>query len=823
MKGKLVLILLVVSVYAGFGQNAWKKSGIILAPPVCYASDEIHSSFIEPPREYYERLKSASTQKATIEVTYTGFSNEAMQAFQYAVGIWESLIYSPVPIRIKANFTSLAKGTLGSCGPTVYYKNFNSTQKSDTYYPVALVEKMLGEEVNGAGQFDIVGNFNKDFTNWYFGTDGKTPPLQYDFVSTVLHELAHGLGFAGNLDSQSGKGGYSYNSEMLPGVFDNFITDKNSGKLVNTGIYPNPSIALHQGLTSGFLEFATKLSGNEIPRLYAPALWDGGSSVYHLDETTYAASDTNSLMTPFAASGEAVHTPGPNSLAIMYEMGWKSVSIKHKPLKDIESVSGPIGFNAEITSDYDLDSTKLYLVYSGNRFLKSDSVLLKPTNIAANFSAQLSNIQSGSVSYFFSATDVMNRRFVYPSNAPVNNLSFKIGIDKLPPVVAHEAIKYMLVSETSAKISAEVTDNIGIKSARIEYFINGGAIQTVSMLNDTDDTFTGTLAFPSGTLKDGDKISYRIIATDVSSQSNIGRSPESGFYIFFIQGIQPPVERYVNNFDAITNDFIGSDFNILKVSGFDSPALNSAHPYLSPDTDDTNFNFISILKYPIILKAGGKMSFDEVVLVEPGEPGTKFGDDEFWDYVIVEGSKDGGTNWKPLINGYDSNSQKTWYLLFINSTSGQNSTAVPSKSLFVKREFELLANGNFQAGDTIQVRFRLFSDPYSHGWGWIIDNLAIQDYKTDANSLAISEGEVNFFPNPASDRLYLQLQTKNTIENLVLKAFNSSGKQVYNQQFKVASNAFETSVDLANYIPGLYLFSLESETEKVITRKILVR
>ncbi|OFX52817.1 MAG: hypothetical protein A2066_16705 [Bacteroidetes bacterium GWB2_41_8] len=823
MRGRLVLVLLFVSVYTAFGQNAWKKSGIILDPPVCYASDEIHSSFIEPPREYYERLKSASTQKANIEVTYTGFSNEAMQAFEYAVSIWESLIYSPVTIRIKANFTSLAKGTLGSCGPTVYYKNFNSTQKINTYYPVALVEKMLGEEVNGVNQFDIVGNFNKDFTNWYFGTDGKTPAFKYDFVSTVLHELAHGLGFAGNLDSQSGKGGYSYNYEMLAGIFDSFITDKNGNKLVKTSIYPNPSVALHQGLTSGFLEFATKLSGNEIPRLYAPATWDGGSSVYHLDETTYAASDTNSLMTPFAASGEAVHTPGPNSLAIMYEMGWKSISVKHKPLKDIEFVSGPIDFSAEIKSDYDLDSTKLYLVYSGNRFLKSDSVLLKPTDISANFSARLSNIQSSSLSYFFSVTDVMNRRFVYPSNAPANNLSFKIGIDKTPPVVAHEAIKYMLVSENSVKINAEVTDNIGIKSARVEYFINGGLIQTVLMQNEANDTFTGNLAFPSGTLKDGDKISYRIAATDVSSQSNVGRSPESGYNIFYIQGIQAPVERYVNNFDTETNDFIGSDFNVSKVTGFDSPALNSAHPYLSPDTDDTNFNFIAILKYPIILKMGGKMSFDEVVLVEPGETGTKFGDEEFWDYVIVEGSKDGGTNWKPLINGYDSNAQKTWYLLFINSTSGQNSTGVPTKSLFVKREFELLANGNFQAGDTIQVRFRLFSDPYSHGWGWIIDNLAIQDYKTDANSLAISEGEVSFFPNPASDRLNLQLQTKNTIGNLVLKAFNSSGKLVYNQQFKVGSTEFQTSVDLANYIPGLYLFSLEYGSEKAITRKILVR
>lgn len=822
MRGRLVFTLLIVSVYAGYSQNSWKKEGIKLPHPICYASDETHSSFLEPPLEYYERLKSASTQKSNIEVTYTGFSAEAQKAFEHAVSIWESLIYSPVPIRVKANWQSLSQGVLASCGPTDYFKNFDSSQKWNVYYPIVLVEKMLGEEVNSPDQFDLVGSFNKDFTNWYFGIDGNTPDNQYDFVSTVMHELAHGLGFSGFFYSDSrGRGGYG--TDGLSAIFDQFVTDNNLNNLVNKSIYPNPSTKLHQGLTSGWLDFNTKLLDNQIPRLYAPSTWDDGSSIYHLDEVTYAASDTNSMMTPFAAKGEAVHNPGPNSLAIMYDMGWKTVSFKHKQLKDIEFVSGPVEFITEILSDYDLDLSKVFLVYSGNKFLKTDSVLLKATDIPANFSTKISMGKTTELNYYFSATDAKGRRFVFPSNAPTRYLTFKIGIDKVAPVVTHEPVKYMVTTNLSAKIDAEVTDNIGIKTVKIEYFINGGAIREIPLQNDTNDIYTGNLVFPSGMVKDGDKISYRIVAVDSSSQSNIGRSPVSGYNIFYIQGIQNPVDKYVNNFETETNDFIGSDFTVATVTGFDSPALNSAHPYPSPDTDDMNFNFVSILKYPIILKPGGKMSFDEVVLVEPGEPGTKFGDDEFWDYVIVEGSKDGGNNWKPLIDGYDSNAQSSWLALYNSSMSGQNSAVVPGKNLFVKREFELLANGNFQAGDTIQISFRLFSDPYAHGWGWIIDNLTIQDFGTDVNLLSISSGEVVCYPNPASDRLNLQLQTKNTIEKLVLKAFNSSGKMVYIQQFSVESNSFQTTIDLANYIPGLYLFTLDSEGGKVITRKILVR
>jgi hypothetical protein len=381
----------------------------------------------------------------------------------------------------------------------------------------------------------------------------------------------------------------------------------------------------------------------------------------------------------------------------------------------------------------------------------------------------------------------------------------------------------MLTTDKSLKFVAEATDNIGIKSVKIDYYINGGIIKSVAMTNDTNDVYSGTLVFPSGTIKDGDKISYRVVATDASSQSNIGRSPETGYYVFYVQGILSPVEKYVNNFESQINDFISSDFKVLTPAGFDSPALNSPHPYLSPNMDDTEFNFVALLKYPIVLKTGGKMSFDEVVLVEPGEEGNKFGDEDFWDYVIVEGSKDKGATWKPLIDGYDSNSQKSWLTLFNSSMSGNDSKAVPNKSHFVKREFELLANGNFKAGDTIQVRFRLFSDPYSNGWGWIIDNLSIQDIGTDVNLLAVSEGELEIFPNPASGQLRIQLQAKNNVDKVMLKAFDSLGGLAYQQQFAVGSGNFGTTIDISSFRPGLYLFTVNFDGRNSINRKIMVR
>jgi hypothetical protein len=820
MRKIFTFLLFIALVNNGIGQSSWKKEGLKLPYSVCYGSNESHPSRIGPPKEYYDRLKSASTPKATIKVTYIGFPPDAQEAFQYAVDIWETLIYSPVTIRVQATWESLQKSELGHCSPANFYKNFNSTEKQDCYYPISLVEKMLREDMKATDEYDITASFNKDFSNWYFGTDGNTPALQYDFVSTVLHEMAHGLGFSGFFSSQNGSGGYGSDGSA---IFDQFIIDKNGNKLVNSTIYPNPSTKLNLAMTSGWLQFNTQLVGSNLPRLFAPSTWQSGSSIYHLDDSSYPVGDPNSLMTPYTDMGESNHNPGPMVLAIMDEIGWKTISIKHTPLKDIEFTSTPITFNAEIVSDFGLDSSKVFLVYSVNKFAMADSIPLKASDLSGNFSAQLSNLKNGEFDYFFSATDIKNRRFVYPSGAPSKYLSFRIGIDRDLPVVTHYPVKFMLSTYLSSHITVEVTDNIGVKTVTVEYFVNGGLINQIELLNDSTDRYSGNLTFPAGSLKDGDVVSYRIVAVDVSSKSNIGKSPLTGYYTFNIGGIQGPVEKYVNNFNTDTHDFIGPDFNVSTPVGFDSSGLNSPHPYPSPDTDNTNFNLITVLKYPIILKDGGKMSFDEIVLVEPGEAGTKFGSPNFFDYVIVEGSKDAGKTWKPLIDGYDSRAQVAWAKLFNGSMSGNNSTAVATKDLFVKHEFGLLDNGKFNIGDTLQIRFRLFSDPYSHGWGWIIDNLSIQDVGTEVNSFAISSGELIFFPNPASGKLNLQLQSKNKVEKMNLKAYNSSGIMVYNRQYTVGSNSFQTEIDVQNFSPGLYLFTVGPENGKPVTRKIIIR
>ena len=115
----------------------------------------------------------------------------------------------------------------------------------------------------------------------------------------------------------------------------------------------------------------------------------------------------------------------------------------------------------------------------------------------------------------------------------------------------------------------------------------------------------------------------------------------------------------------------------------------------------------------------------EVVLVEPGETGSVFGSSDFMIMLVVEGSKNFGKTWFPLAAGYDSRYLTAWETAYNSSIVGQNSTYIGDESLLAKHTLFPKVSSGISAGDTLMVRFRLFSDPYANGWGWVIEDLHI--------------------------------------------------------------------------------------------------
>ena len=277
------------------------------------------------------------TPTANITVNYIGpWDPSAQAAFQYAVDIWASLIVSPALIKIEAEWSSLAPDILGGAGPTDLYRNFPNAPQTNVWYPAALADAIAGSNLNGSDP-EITATFNQSFPSWYFGVDGNPPPGKYDFVSVVLHEIGHGLGFSGTaeVDNNSGLGSWGFGSPY-PDVYDLAAENLSGQKIID---FPNPSTELadqlrkeEEGLFFNGPNAEAANNGNR-PELYAPGDWLPGSSYSHLDETVYDQT-AHALMTPFIGSAEATHDPGPITLGIFQDLGW-AVNIPPTTMPDL--------------------------------------------------------------------------------------------------------------------------------------------------------------------------------------------------------------------------------------------------------------------------------------------------------------------------------------------------------------------------------------------------------------------------------------------------------------------------------------------------------
>jgi hypothetical protein len=268
-------------------------------------------------------LRAAAT---TITVTYdAGFNANpaAKAAFQAAVDVWKAKLTTTVPIVIDASFTALPSGVLGSAGPTALIRNFTGAPTTNTFYPIATANALAGSDLL-PGEADIVAHFSSAWPTFYFGTDGH-PGSNIDFMSVVLHEIGHGLGFLGTMQVSGGLGQYGLGTGS-PAVYDKFV--KSNGTAITS--IANTSAAMASAVLGTTLTFdgtnAKAANAGAAPRLYAPASWQQGSSYSHLDEATYPAGNVNSLMTPQIGYNESIHDPGPITLGMFKDLGWKVVA-----------------------------------------------------------------------------------------------------------------------------------------------------------------------------------------------------------------------------------------------------------------------------------------------------------------------------------------------------------------------------------------------------------------------------------------------------------------------------------------------------------------
>ncbi len=810
MRRFLITVLAIAGACNVWAQKQKPERITTVNAPVNIASEEIRKSFT-PPAEL--NLKSGSVSKSDFQVEFVNFPENAKPAFLYVLSIYENLISSDIPVKVRAEWSSMGTNVLAQSSPSSFYKNFTGARLSDVYYPVALAEKLSGSELNGS-EPDIVCTFNSK-TDWYFGTDGDGPGAQYDFVTVALHEIVHGLGFSGFYDVSNGIGTLDNNGH-LPSIYDLYVYN-NGLSLCDHSHFDIPSAQLKNALVSGQLNIKGN-DGTDREKVYAPSSWNNGTSIYHYNESGFDKGDANALMSPFIFKGEAIHYPGDKTLGILAEFGWKSATVDGLIIKDFEEVCEKLPVSVEVSSELKIDSSSVKFFYSSDNFVTSSSLLLKYNKSTKKFEGDvpLEN-KKGKIYYYYSAATTGQVVFTCPDRAPERKYKFTIGDDYYPPTLKHNPSKMVSNGNPVLDLSATATDNVGIKSVQVEYKINGAAQEPFTLALEGQDTYNGELVLPNG-LTENDDVQYRVLALDATARGNKRYLPAMGYYSVGVSEAQKPVSGYVTNFDNVTNDFEFSDFEVNRPSGFSSGNLHTINPYPESSLESQKYNLIAQLKYPIIIEQDGEMSFDEVVLVEPGEAGTIYTEDKFWDYVIIEGSKNNGKSWLPLIDGYDSGVDELWASHFTNALKSTGSEASGAENMFLRQRINLTDNTPFEAGDTVVFRFRLASDVAVTGWGWAIDNLSIQSITTDTEDI-LAEENVNIYPNPFQNSIYIDgLETGGADLDVIVR--DLSGKTVY-RETRLANYDQRIKIDLPNVASGVYLASITDNQTLTINQKII--
>ena len=287
-----------------------------------------------------------------------------------------------------------------------------------------------------------------------------------------------------------------------------------------------------------------------------------------------------------------------------------------------------------------------------------------------------------------------------------------------------------------------------------------------------------------------------------------GKAYKSGLVSVNLIEILTARNGYVNDFNSATTDFSG-DLTVNTAAGFSNGAINSAHPY------GTNKDLIYTLRIPIVVAAtNATLQYDDIALVEPGDPGSVFGDSNFWDYVIVEASK--GGEWIPLLPGYDCRSDAAWSTAFNANASG-------TPGMF--RTHTVNLRDHFNVGDEVLIRFRLFADQFVDGWGWTIDNLKIQEGLVGVENETIpTQFELaQNYPNPFNPSTIIKYALPKE-EKVTLKVYNNVGELVVTLVNEVQSvGVHQVTFNASRLASGVYFYKIEagefSQTKKLILMK----
>jgi len=256
---------------------------------------------------------------------------QRLAVFEAAASVWENILVSDVPIQIEARFDNLNctanSATLGQAGPINAFTNFQGAPVADTFHVVALANSLAGVDLE-PGVADIQMFFNARLgqanclagTPFFLSITGlPAPGGTISLFDTILHEMAHGLGFLTFTNLQTGErpadrnDAFSRNLEdQIRGLSWPQLTNaERAASATNNFLRWTGSAA--RACAANVLRVGAAQDGDVI--MFAPSQLRGGSSVSHFDP----ALGPSELMEAFATPTSILDVTS----AALADMGWR--------------------------------------------------------------------------------------------------------------------------------------------------------------------------------------------------------------------------------------------------------------------------------------------------------------------------------------------------------------------------------------------------------------------------------------------------------------------------------------------------------------------
>jgi hypothetical protein len=320
MRAKYLLLVaaLFASVFVAPAHALPSQVKSIDAPWVYFYADESGTAALAKsslPRTY---SVDKGLTKSAFKVDFTNTPEIYRPAINAAVDVWSQNFASQVPVKVQVLWERQASsGTLAAASPGKFHSNFKNIPDKDLWYASALADAIAGEDIEPAIPEITIRINSTNGPMLYLGTDGNCPSSKYDLVSMILHEMAHGLGFLSNADYDEL---FGYGSIQQPTPYDAYAQLGDGRRLMDLD---SPSLALGSALTEPLVwsgANGVRANNGIKPVLYTPKVYEGGSSVSHLDEVTFANSERDAVMSPNLKMGEVFHNPGPLLIAMFEDL-----------------------------------------------------------------------------------------------------------------------------------------------------------------------------------------------------------------------------------------------------------------------------------------------------------------------------------------------------------------------------------------------------------------------------------------------------------------------------------------------------------------------